>query len=201
MIKTIIFDLGGVIVPLDFRRGYAAIEPLCRCPAEEIAKRIGSTDLMYRFEIGQVEPEEFVLGMCKLLDLELDFEQFCEVWGAIFPPHTLIPESLLEALRGKHRLLLLSNTNAIHFPYIRENYPLLRHFDHFVLSYEVGVLKPAPEIYREAIARAGCRAEECFFTDDVEDNVEAARREGIDAAQFISCEQLKKDLKEREIEV
>lgn len=201
MIKTVIFDLGGVIVPLDFQRGYAAIEPLCRCPAEEIPKRLGSTDLMDRFEIGQVEPEEFVQGMCKLLDLELDFEQFREVWGAIFPPNTLIPESLLEALRGRHRLLLLSNTNAIHFPYIRENYPLLRHFDHFVLSYEVGALKPAPEIYHEAIAHAGCRAEECFFIDDVAGNVEAARREGMDAAQFVSCEQLKKDLKERNIQV
>ena len=200
-IKAVIFDLGGVIVPLDFERGYAAMKPLCRCPPEEIPRRLDSTDLMYRLEIGQVEPGEFARAMCKVLDLDLDFEEFCEVWGSIFPPRTLIPGSLLEALRSRYRLLLLSNTNAIHFPYIRKNYPLLRHFHHFVLSYEVGALKPAPEIYREAIAQSGCGPEECFFTDDVLDNVEAARREGIDAAQFVSYEQIKMELAQRAVEV
>jgi HAD superfamily hydrolase (TIGR01509 family) len=93
--------------------------------------------------------------------------------------------------------LLLSNTNAVHFDWIRENYPILRHFDGLVLSYEVGHMKPAPEIYREAVRLAGCRREQCYFTDDTAANVEGAIREGLDAVQFVSSDQLRSDLAAR----
>ena len=201
MIKTIIFDLGGVIVPLDFKRGYKAIEALCGCRAADIPQRIAATGLVPRFETGLVEPDEFVRQICECLGLQTNFDDFCELWGSIFPPHTLIPESLLESLRRRYRLLLLSNTNSLHFSFVRKNYPLLRHMDHFVLSYEVRAMKPAPEIYQAAIALSNCSAQECFFIDDIADNVEAARREGMDAARFVSHEQLQKDLRERAIEV
>ena len=197
MIKAVIFDLGKVIVPFDFNRGYSAMEPLCSYPVEEIPKRIRRTGLVERFETGMVAPEDFVRELCGILELEVDYPEFCRLWSSIFLPETIVPESLLEGLRRQFRLLLLSNTNAIHFSMIRENYPLMRHFDEFVLSYEVGALKPAPKIYREAIARAGCRPEECFFTDDIADYVEAARREGIDAVQFLSTEQLEDELRAR----
>lgn len=201
MIKTIIFDLGGVIIPLDFKRGYQAMESVCGCRAAEIPARIASTGLVPRFETGHVEPEEFVRAICDCLGLTMNFDEFCELWASIFPGHTLIPESLLEALRERYRLLLLSNTNTLHFEFIRKNYPLLRHMDHFVLSYEVGSMKPAPEIYHAAIAHSGCKPEECLFIDDMAENVEAARREGMDAARFVSYEQLQSDLKERAIEL
>jgi HAD superfamily hydrolase (TIGR01509 family) len=83
---------------------------------------------------------------------------------------------------------------------VRERYPMLRHFDEFVLSYEVRAMKPSPEIYREAIARASCRPEECFFTDDIPQYVEAARREGIDAVRFESREQLEREMAARGIQ-
>ena len=195
MIKALIFDLGGVIVPLDFARGYATIASLCPYSAEEISRRIEQTGLMEPFEMGKVPPREFARKISQVLELRVSFEEFCEIWGSIFPPHTLIPESMLEALRGCCRLLLLSNTNAIHFPLARRKYALLRHFDDSVLSYELGVMKPSPEIYREAVARAGCRAGECFFTDDVAENVEAAKREGLNGAQFLSADQLREELR------
>ena len=68
-----------------------------------------------------------------------------------------------------------------------------------MLSYVVKAVKPSPAIYREAIARAGCGPEECFYTDDIPAYVEAARREGIDAVQFQSCAQLERELAAREI--
>jgi len=154
MIKTVIFDLGKVIVPFDFSRGYRAMAELCPYAPEEIRKRIGSTDLVTRFESGQVPPEQFVEQLCSILGLRLEYARFCEIWSSIFLPYTLIPESLLEGLRRRYRLLVLSNTNAIHFNMVRANYPLLRHFDDFVLSHEVGALKPSPRIYGAAIARA-----------------------------------------------
>ena len=200
MIKTIIFDLGGVIVPFDIKRGYARLAPLCNCAVEEIPKRLRSTDLVTRFETGRLSSEQFVEELSNMLNLRITYDEFRGIWNCIFLPGTLVPESLLLALRGRYRMLLLSNTNALHFSMVEAHYPLIRHFHHKVLSYEVGSVKPSPGIYEEALARAGCRPEECFFTDDVLPYVEGARRAGIDAVQFQSVPQLEEELRARGIQ-
>jgi FMN phosphatase YigB (HAD superfamily) len=199
VIKTVIFDLGKVLIPFDFSRGYQGMEKLCGYPAAEIRKRIAATDLVHRFETGLVEPKDFVEQLSGLLELRASYEQFCEIWSSIFLPDPLIPDSMLAGLRQRYRMLVLSNTNAIHFEMVRENYPLLRYFDDLILSYEVKAMKPAPAIYQAAIARAGCRPSECFYTDDIPAYAEAAREHGIDAVQFESREQLERDLQARGI--
>jgi putative hydrolase of the HAD superfamily len=200
MIRALIFDLGKVIVPFDFARGYRAMESLCGLPAADIPKRIGTTDLVIRFETGLIEPHDFVTELSALLGLKVGYDEFCRIWSSIFLPDTLIPDVMLESLARRYRLLLLSNTNAIHFGMIRERYPFVRHFHDLILSHEVKAMKPSPKIYREAVGRAGCRAEECFFTDDIAAYVEGARKEGIDAEQFLSLEKLQQDLRARGIE-
>jgi putative hydrolase of the HAD superfamily len=198
--RAIIFDLGRVLIHFDFRRGYQALEGLCPYAAAEIPKRIAGTGLVQRFETGLVEPEDFVREFSGILDLHLDYERFCGIWSSIFTD-PLVPESLLEGLAKRYRLVLLSNTNAIHFEMVREAYrPLLRHFHELVLSYEVKAMKPDPRIYQEAIARANCRPEECFYTDDIEPYVKAARELGIDAEVFEGREKLERELKGRGIE-
>lgn len=112
-------------------------------------------------------------------------------------PEPLLSETLLQDLASRYRLLALSNTNPIHFEMIQNAYPLLRHFHEFVLSYEVRAAKPEARIYRAAIARAQCEAQECFFVDDLAGNVEAAREHGIDAVQFLSARQLEDELRSR----
>ena len=199
MIKTIIFDLGNVIVPFEFKRGYTQMAEFCRYPAAEIPARIRSSDLVSRFESGQLDGRSFVTQLSAVLDLDITYEGFCDVWMSIFLPEPLIPESLIRTLGEKHRLLLLSNTNEIHFPMLREAYPMLGRFDDCILSYQVGALKPSPAIYREAITRAQCRPEECFFTDDILAYVQAAREHGIDAVQFLSLGQLESELRSRAV--
>ena len=200
MIKTIIFDLGGVIVPFDIKLGYARLAPLCGCATEEIPRKLRSTDLVTRFETGQLSSEQFVEELSGMLSMRITYDQFCGIWNCIFLPGTLVPESLLRGLSGRYRMLLLSNTNALHFSMVEAHYPLIRHFHHKVLSYEVGAVKPSPRIYEEAIAHAGCDPEECFFTDDVLPYVEGARRAGIDAVQFQSVPQLERELRARGIQ-
>lgn len=199
MIKTVIFDLGGVIVPLDFPRGYRELEKRCPFPAAEIPKRIGTTDLVPRFECGKIGKEQFHQELSKLLDLDASYEEFCGLWTSIFHPESFLPVDWMQAIRKTHRLLLLSNTNEIHFEMIRKNYRHLDYFDGYVLSYEVGVMKPNAPIYEAAIRQAGCAPEECFFTDDVAPYVEGARRAGIDAVQFQNATQLRNDFAERGI--
>ena len=197
MIKTIIFDLGRVIVPFDFERGYARMAPLCNIPKEQIPARIRELNLVEPFECGQIEPDAFFEKLASHLDLKTDYAEFCDIWSSIFRPDPLIPESMLERLKDSYRLLLLSNTNAIHFEMIEQNYPLLRHFDHKVLSYKVGAMKPSPAIYQEALRHAQCRPDECFFTDDIPAYVEGARAQGIDAVQFQDAAQLESELRRR----
>ena len=146
--------------------------------------------------VGLIEPRDFVVRMAEILDCDIDYDRFCAIWSSIFT-ETLIPGSLLETLAARYRLLMLSNTNAIHFRMIRETYPLVRHFHGFILSYEVGAMKPRREIFERAIELAGCPAEECFYTDDIAEYVEAARRLGIDGVQFRSAPQLEGELRAR----
>lgn len=196
--KAIVFDLGKVLVHFDFKRAYRDLEELCPHRSTEIPKLLATTNLAPRFETGQIGSAEFVAELNQILALEVEFGRFCEIFNSIFA-ETLVPDSLLETLAARYRLVLLSNTNPIHFAWIRDRYPLLRHFHDLVLSYEVKSMKPHPGIYQAAIEKAGCRPEEIFYTDDIPEFVEAARRLGIDAVLFQGAEQLDRDLRARGI--
>ena len=198
MYKAILFDLGKVLIPFDFRRGYRALERHCGRSEQEIRRRIAGTRLVERFEKGLIEPRDFVAQFSELLETRLDYTVFCQAWNSIFYGQ-LIPDRVLESLAARYRLLLISNTNLVHFEMIRQTYRLVRHFHEWILSFEVHAMKPEPEIYRAAIARAGCRPAECFYTDDIASFVEAGRREGIDAVQFESPEKLELEMNSRGI--
>jgi putative hydrolase of the HAD superfamily len=197
LIKAVIFDLGRVIVPFDFERGYARIEALSGVPAAEVPSRIRPTGLVEKLECGQIAPRDFVRQLSPVLGLNCTYEEFCDIWSSIFLPYTLVPESLLQGIAARYPLVLLSNTNAIHFEMIRANYPLLRHFHTLVLSHEVGAMKPSPEIYAKAVEAAGCLPEECFFTDDIPEYIQGALRFGIDAVPFQSAAQIEGELRKR----
>jgi FMN phosphatase YigB (HAD superfamily) len=199
VIKTIFFDLGNVIIPFDFKRAYAKLQLLCDYPVTEIPQRMRGTDLVSRFESGQIAAEQFVKEFSAVLEIRIGYEEFCDLWTSVFLPEPLIQESLLEDLGRRFPLMILSNTNPIHFHMLEAHYPLLSRFDHSVLSYEVGALKPSAKIFEAAIARAGCEAQECFFTDDLAVNVEAARENGMDAVQFQSAAQLEGELRTRRL--
>lgn len=196
MIRTVIFDLGKVIIPFDFARGYAGMSEACGLPVEVVRSRIPAP-LVREFESGRIAPEDFVAQLSAAIGAELEYARFCTIWSSIFLPETLIPEWFVLALKRKYRLVILSNTNAIHFEMVWENYPILHHFDALVLSHKVRAMKPEAEIYRAAIEAAQCAAEECFYTDDILEYVEAARKHGIQAVQFESFEQVARELKAR----
>ncbi len=195
MIETIIFDMGKVLIPFDFSRGYRALEPYTSLTAEEIPVELSKTDLVNRLESGQIEPLPFFDELRRILKADMTYDQFCQIWSCIFLPDILIPEPFIEKLKDRYRVMVLSNTNAIHFEMVSVNYPILKHFHHLVLSHEVGAMKPEPKIYAAAIANAQCPADRCFFTDDIPAYVEGARKAGLNAEQFLGFEKLQEDLK------
>jgi putative hydrolase of the HAD superfamily len=199
MHKAVIFDLGKVLIHFDFQPGYRSLAGLCPYTEAEIPRRIAPTGLVERLETGRVEPRAFFEEFRKALDLNLDYESFCEIWNGIFT-EALIPESLIQGLAARYRLVLLSNTNALHFEMLRGKYAyLLRHFHALVLSHEVHAMKPSPAIYRAAIEQAGCLPAECFYTDDIAAFVEGGKAMGLDAAQFLGLAQLERELAARGI--
>ena len=197
--KAILFDLGRVLIHFDFRRGYEALEKDCGITAAAIPGRLAPTGLVERFETGQIEPRPFFEEFRRILEIDLEYDRFCEIWSCIFT-HEILPHTKLEGLRRRYRLVLLSNTNALHFGMIQKWYgPLLSHFDEMVLSYEVGALKPRPEIFDRAIQAALCAPGECFYTDDIAPYVEAAKAKGIDGVLFESKQQLEEAMHSRGI--
>ena len=197
MTKAILLDLGGVLVELDFPRAYRAAARLTGLDITEVPERIRRTGLSEPYEQGRISSREFYRRFSAALALRVSYGRFCDLWGDMFGAEPLLKPSFLAGLRARYRLLLVSNTNELHFEWIRRHFPLIEEFDDYVLSYEVGSMKPAPEIYLEAVRRAGCAAGECFFADDKEENVDAAGRLGIDAVRFTDEKALQAELRER----
>jgi glucose-1-phosphatase len=199
VIQAIIFDMGRVLIPFDFDRAYARMTTRCGLSAAEIRRRLHGAGIVPEYESGRIASRDFVAKVGNLLEISLDFEEFCDIWSSIFLPETLIPEAFVASLSRRYRLVLLSNTNEIHYTMLEPRYPILRHFHAYTLSHEVGAMKPEPAIYADAVAKAGCAPADCFFTDDIAEYVEGARRFGIDAEQFRGFEALCADLAARGI--
>lgn len=195
MIKTFIFDLGNVIVSFDHNKIAARLRNACEHESDVIFGKAITSPLVQQYNLGKITSAEFFEAVSRELGLQMDFHDFSEAWNCTFAPEPLVSEQFIETLAKKYKLLLLSDTNELHFDYIRERFPALDHFDDFVLSHKAGAAKPSAEIFQAVVKIADCAPEECFFVDDIEINVEGARKVGINALQFVSAKQLEQELK------
>jgi epoxide hydrolase-like predicted phosphatase len=193
--RAVIFDFGNVISTFDVRRFIQNLVTVTGKSADELKAAIGaSMPLIYDFETGLVSPEEFIAGMNRAAGVALSAEEFQRAYCEIFTP---IPETiaLIRALKGRFRLGLLSNTNAVHFDCAIRPVEVFALFDAVTLSFEVKAMKPARAIYDDMLHKLKLRAEECVFIDDLRDNVEAATRLGFRAIHYTSHQQLLEDLR------
>src|SRR5437762_12479837 len=105
-------------------------------------------------------------------------------WSSVYLPGIIISEELVGALKRNYPLILVSNTNEAHFEFIRSRYRIIDYFDHFVLSYDVGSVKPDRKIFEHAITSANCAPDSLFFIDDRLEDITAAALLGIHAHLF-----------------
>jgi len=182
--KAILFDLGKVLVNFNFETGVQALHAACSISRNRLEEVLWDENWICRYERGEISTSEFHAYLRETADLGLDLPDFCETWSSVFLPGLLVSEDLLLALKRKYPLILVSNTNELHIDFVRTNYRVLDYFDHHVLSYEVGSLKPDRKIFEYAIAVSGHEPEALFFTDDREENIVAARQLGMHAHQF-----------------
>jgi len=179
MIRCVISDLGKVIIFFDNNIFFKKIANYSPFSKEEIRELTSSHfNLVESFDRGKMTPEAFYNQVVKILEARIDYDNFCSIYNDVFflnPPVLRI----MKKLKKNYRLILLSNTDVMRFGFIKRKFPEAMIFDEYVLSYEVGFMKPHPQIYKIALKKAGFGAKECIFIDDREENIEAAAKLGI----------------------
>lgn len=199
-VRLIISDFGGVICTFDYRIFCQRLARRTNRTVDAILAAAFGDRLQADFETGKLLGREYHRAVMARLRADVPYDEFASMYGDIF---TEIPGTcdLLRRLRARYPLYLLSDTNEIHFDYVRETVRALALFDEFIVSYRVGVMKPDPRIYREALHRSGLPAGACLFVDDRPQNVEGAARMGIQAVRFESPAQLAGELLRRGVAI
>ena len=200
MIEVVYLDLGKVLIDFDYAVAAQRILKISPLPLSEITKLLSEPQLLFDFETGRLSSIEYYKVISDALEMQISLDEFRNLWGSMFLPEPLVSEKFLQDLKRRKRLILLSNTNEIHFEYIEENFPILAQIEERLLSYQVGYMKPDPQIFQLAIEKAGVAPGEILFADDRIENVEGARAAGIQAIQFKSEKQLRQELNDRGIE-
>lgn len=179
MVQALFFDLGNVLVPFDYERFYRGLEPHSNLLAAEIAARFEASGLSAHYETGAMSSTEFYEACCRALGVEMPFESFAEAWSSIFDTSANFDDGFFSALASRYTLVLLSNTNELHFEFISRQFPWVRFFHQFALSFRVGEKKPGHRIYHAAVEMAGVKPADAFYADDIAEYVGAARSLGI----------------------
>ena len=191
---TVIFDLGGVLVNVDFFLACARFAVDGRAPAAAIRDAIFDGKEKIAFDTGRLSAQQFAAHFCGALGMGLPYTEFAEIWCDIFTEKRDVT-GLLDEI-GKHAdLMLLSNTDPLHIDYIRHHFGFLAKFGRLVLSYEVGHAKPAPQIFGRAISLCAPGSRMIYF-DDVPEFVTAARACGLPAEHFVDAAKLRRDLEQ-----
>ncbi|BDH43974.1 phosphatase [Salmonella enterica subsp. enterica serovar Choleraesuis] len=182
-----IFDLGNVIVDIDFSRVLGVWSDLSRVPLATLKKRFVMGEAFHQHERGEIDDETFAKAMCEQLDLPLSFEQFSAGWQAVFVE--LRPEVIatMHRLREQgHRVVVLSNTNRLHTQYWPDRYPEVQDAaDRIYLSQEMGMRKPEAGIYQRVLAEQGVAPQDAVFFDDNADNIAGAEACGITSVHVV----------------
>ncbi len=180
MIKTIIFDFGNVFINLDIKR--ATQDALAHFKISSFSEEMIAFNNLY--EMGLVSTHEFLEFYTENFD-ELSQESIVDIWNSMlkdFPKYRL---DFLNELKSSsnYKLILLSNTNALHINWIKKNIPFYEtfknDFDAFYLSHEIGLRKPNRNIFEFVLNKNDLNATECLFIDDVKENTQSANQLGI----------------------
>ena len=202
MIKLFVFDLGNVILPFDHRqigrRLWDTSGKKDTLSVGEIFTTLFSREdgLVNAYETGCMTSAQFFDQLRGLFALDLGFEEFKGIWNPIFRENARVTEAIAYLKAKGYPLFLLSDTNELHFTYVRERYPVVEAFDAWILSFEVGAKKPEKKIYDAIFARMAVDPGEVFYIDDIERYVEAARGYGIQGTVFRDEESLWRTLGE-----
>jgi len=190
--RVVFLDLGNVLAFHDNALLFRELGKRAGLAGEEVEKRLMTPEWEQanRGTLGANDLRRFVSAA---VGYEFNEQEFYKVWNCHFTVHEeVLP--LIDALRSKARVGVISNTNAVHVQYLRTVLPVLDVLSPLLLSCEVGLVKPERELFEKACRRAGCSPSEAVFFDDIQEYVDAARIAGLSSRLFTTARQFAADL-------
>ncbi|MBQ9672339.1 MAG: HAD family phosphatase [Prevotella sp.] len=186
MIKTVMFDLGGVIFTLDQQEAIRRLNNLGIADAAQRLDPYQQGGIFGELESGAISADTFREELSKLAGHTLTYEECRHAWLGYVSEVPARNLELLRQLRSKgYRLLLLSNTNPYMMSWVNSpdfdgnGHPLSSYLDKLYLSYEMKLMKPAESIFRQVLMSEQCFPNEILFVDDSPRNVAVASQIGI----------------------
>jgi len=195
-IKAVIFDLGNVLIDVDHMIAAKKISRFTDKNPQEIFNLFFDSELAALFEEGKINALNFFSEVKKILNSKLDYAQFLPIWNEVFFLSEKNQEvyNLAKILKGHYKIALLSNTNILHFDYLKKSFSIFDAFHNIITSFESGARKPDPLIYKKALDLLEATPQNAFYTDDRAEFIEKACTLGIRGFVFRDAEQLKRDL-------
>lgn len=184
-IKALLFDLGGVVVEIDFNRAFAHWQSISRLSLAEL-KAAFTFDVPYqRHERGEITANEYFLHLAQDLQLQDDLARIAEGWNSIFIAEITETRRMVEAARATLPCYAFTNTNtntnATHKAAWSAKFPaVVQAFDHIFVSSEIGYRKPDRSAFEFVARSVGVPKESILFFDDTLENVEGALASGLE---------------------
>jgi glucose-1-phosphatase len=202
---VLIFDFGNVVAFFDYLRAcerFAGHLGMTGPALRDLLVERGFPRLLAEFESGRIDAETFAARVMQASGIRLPFDDFVREWEDIFWPNESVGRLIAFLKSRAHPLFLGSNTNVLHATFFRRRFAgTLDLFDGFILSYEVGHLKPARQFFDACVKAARVPASACIFVDDIAENVEGARSAGLTALHYVDTPTLIADLRRAGVEV
>jgi HAD superfamily hydrolase (TIGR01549 family) len=185
-VDAIIFDLGGVILNIDYQLPVKAFRKLGIEDFSTHFSQAAQSNLLDDYETGQISSQAFIDAVRGFVKPEVTNDQIVDAWNSILLD---LPEQrlfTLEKAAENHRIFLLSNTNDLHIEsfnrYLLDEFQLPSlepFFEQLYLSYEVGLRKPDQRIFEYVLQDAGLDPQNTLFIDDSIQHIQSANELGI----------------------
>lgn len=183
MIKTIFFDLGGVVVDLHPEIAFQRFEAL-GVDAKKWLDPYGQKGIFRQVETGEISEHEFLKALEEMTGREISYEEAMDAWMGFIGDVNENTLALVHRLRKNYRVCIASNTNPFVMNFMRspafyKNQPLDNYFDFIYCSYDLKSYKPDADFFEKILAHEGIKGEEGLFIDDSKKNIEGANAVGL----------------------
>ena len=195
--KNIIFDLGGVLLNIDFQKSTDAFKSLGIEDFEDMFSQFKADELFEKLETGNLTETDFYSAIKKRTKLAITDIEIDNAWNALILNFRTESLEFLEKLSQNYKLYLLSNTNGIHLKFFKNLFtketgkPLLdAYFIKAWYSSEIGLRKPGTKIFEFVLQQENLKAAETLFIDDTLSNIETAQKMGFKTHHLLPTERI-----------
>jgi len=178
--KALLFDLGGVLVDIDFARAFKSWAAHTHLSHAEVRRRYAFDHAYERHERGEITAEEYFDHLALVLELKATRAQIEVGWNSIFCGEFVATREIVERARQQLPCYAFTNTNASHMACWSRLFPeVVRAFDRVFASHEIGMRKPERAAFDHICTAIGVEPRSVIFFDDLAENVAAAESAGL----------------------